>query len=338
MHTLKPALVLGSGFHRYVLGNDTERNPICSWHSLIDAVSERLDVRRPPPAMPPTLRWETMINAAVRDGFQNRHGQRLATKDKKPSQVEAEARRIVSIVLGETEENYPAGQKSNLPADSRWGCVISLNFDVAWLVSAGLDSSLGPLNAPPSKALTKAEQDRLGRSVEPLAGKHARVCFPNGTTLAPNTIRMGLHDYGNAPAGMQHGFSRLKMWESALVGISGARSRTAFQPLASALQAASCGAFDTLDIPMTWVAEFLYRPLVFFGVGLSEQEIGLWWLLAQRRRNLARVSESPGVSAQILLRSGDRADFWNERPFGVQPIWCTDWESGVADLLSRYEP
>ncbi len=188
------------------------------------------------------------------------------------------------------------------------------------------------------EGIDRAEQDRLGRSVEPLAGKHARVWFPNGTMLAPNTIRMGLHDYSNAPLECSTVSSPEDVKGHALVRISGARSRTAFQPLASALQAASCGAFDTLDIPMTWVAEFLYRPLVFFGVGLSEQEIGLWWLLAQRRRNLARVSESPGVSAQILLRSGDRADFWNERPFGVQPIWCTDWESGVADLLSRCEP
>ena len=38
-----------------------------------------------------------------------------------------------------------------------------------------------------------------------------------------------------------------------------------------------------LPLPLTWVADFLYRPLVIAGVVMSDQESGLWSLLAQRQ-------------------------------------------------------
>ncbi len=51
---LKPCLILGSGFHRWVLGHPD--NPLCRWNSLIDCVSEKLKLPRPPMTLPPVMR------------------------------------------------------------------------------------------------------------------------------------------------------------------------------------------------------------------------------------------------------------------------------------------
>ena len=98
--------------------------------------------------------------------------------------------------------------------------------------------------------------------------------------------------------------------------------------------------------PLTWVAEFLYRPLVFAGVGLTDQESGLWWLLAQRARNLARVRIPASGSVRILMRranggrgDSDREAFWATRPFGIEPVYCDDWDEGwdrIMEMTEKY--
>jgi hypothetical protein len=67
------------------------------------------------------------------------------------------------------------------------------------------------------------------------------------------------------------------------------------------------------------------------GVGLSQQEQGIWWLLNQRARNLARVPSAKS-SVTILLNSellsSDERRFWNSEPLGIKPFWCKDWSLG----------
>lgn len=84
-------------------------------------------------------------------------------------------------------------------------------------------------------------------------------------------------------------------------------------------------------LPLTWVTEMLYRPVCFAGVGLSEAEVGLSWLMVQRARNLANVPPAQRPRACILLDANDqRLPFWRTHPCGIEPIVCSDWNEGWA--------
>lgn len=57
----------------------------------------------------------------------------------------------------------------------------------------------------------------------------------------------------------------------------------------------------------------MFRALVFLGVGLSEQETGLWWLLAQRARNMFRLSSTERTPAFVLVHADDaRRNCWEQ--------------------------
>ena len=154
---------------------------------------------------------------------------------------------------------------------------------------------------------------------------------------------MGPHDYGGAPAAIRLAFRGIKTWERGFLGVTSARQQTGFSAIAAALrsmseQEASLLPFlDLPPLPLSWVTEFLYRPLYFAGVGLSEQESGLWWLLAQRARNQARVTAPQNARVRILVHNDDRPAFWATRPFGIEPIQCAHWDDGWQGLLSELD-
>jgi hypothetical protein len=77
------------------------------------------------------------------------------------------------------------------------------------------------------------------------------------------------------------------------------------------------------------VVDFIYRPIFFAGVGLVQEELGLWWLLNQRQRNYARVDADKIPPVFILVHQSDpRLPFWQSHPFGVKPLLCSDWDHG----------
>jgi hypothetical protein len=59
---LEPCLVIGSGFHRWVVG-DIE-TPLSSWTKLIEAVAAEMHVSAPSRNYPPTFRWEKLLENA----------------------------------------------------------------------------------------------------------------------------------------------------------------------------------------------------------------------------------------------------------------------------------
>ncbi|WP_200247821.1 hypothetical protein [Lamprobacter modestohalophilus] len=148
-----------------------------------------------------------------------------------------------------------------------------------------------------------------------------------------------MHDDGSAPASIRSTFNRLKAWERRSLDAIDPRSPVGFSAIVAALRAASeqvpnlSAWLGKPPMPLTWIAEFLYRPLYFAGVGLSDQESGLWWLLAQRARNHARVGEAANALVCILLGRDNRPAFWRTRAFGIEPVLCDDWDAGWARLL-----
>lgn len=337
---LKPALILGSGFHRHVFVGRTEgREALYDWHALIDATAETMAVERPPPRLSPVMRWETLVNTAVQAGYRTPSGKRVAARSTQPFRVEGDARRTVVAVLNAAVDEFPDSPGARVPRLERWGCVISLNFDLGWhpaFDDGGLGETATYEQREGPHRLSRREIERLTRSVVSADGRVPRVWFPNGSVLDASTIRMGLHDYGSAATAIRAGFERLKQWERSLLDGGRARSRDGFGQIAGHMrQASEEGGTRETDLPLSWVAEVLYRPLVIAGVGLSDQEMGLWWLLAQRARNLARIEGAAANPARILVHETDRPEFWASRPFGLEAVTCRDWAEGWERLLAR---
>lgn len=350
---LKPALILGSGFHRHVFGDGgpSSARTLYDWDHLVSEVSAAMQVGAPSQAMPPVQRWETLLLRAAREGFRDHQGHWHAPATTPAYAIEAMARRHVVDVIKKASENYPLSARARIPLLPQWGAVISLNFDVAWLGAAGNQRICPAKDGTTVSQLltthtTSRERKRLCERIDVVNSSDdspntsvRRVWFPNGNVNEPTSIRMGLHDYGAAPFAIQNAFALLKQWERTSLGTdAGAGPDENFAAIAQALeQPAHAGADkpDTspLPLPLTWVADFLYRPLFFAGVGLSEQESGLWWLLAQRARNMVKVGQA--AKAYILVdAASDRMDYWRSRPFGVEAIACRDWDGGWEKLVA----
>ncbi len=340
---LKPCLILGSGFHRHVFGDSDSQDirPLYDWHHLVGQVATRMQVAIPDRAMSPIQRWETLLLWAAREGFFDYAGDWFCPHSHQTHLIEKEARRSVAVILNTAATNYPKSSRAQIPQRDCWGAVISLNFDLAWLPEEIRRSKRSPQHGLPTNKIGQREKRRLTTNLLISgvdSGVHRRVWFPNGSCLAPETIRMGLHDYGAAATAIRVAFSHLKAWERAS-GVSEKSPDVQLSTCSVALRRASEELNDLSaplgepPLPLTWVADFLYRPLIFAGVGMSDQEAGLWWLLAQRTRNIART-RAPS-NAYILVHASDRNAFWQTKPFGLTPITCSNWDEGWESVMLK---
>lgn len=340
---LKPSLILGSGFRHHVFGDSDSQviRPLFDWHHLIDQVAIQMQVAIPDKVMSPVERWETLLLRAAREGFRSHAGDWRYPHSYQTHLIEKEARRGVATVLDSASENYPRSSRAQIPNMDCWGAVISLNFDSAWLPAEVRRSKRNSQQGLESKKIGQREKRRL--TINLLisgvdGGAHRRVWFPNGSCTAPETIHMSLHDYGAAATAIQVAFAQLKQWKRDS-GVSEKSPDVQLAECAVALRHVSEGVNDLSELlgksamPLTWVADFLYRPLVFAGVGMADQEAGLWWLLAQRARNMARTG-APS-NAYILVGANDRTEFWRIKPFGRTPITCSNWDKGWERALSK---
>ncbi len=176
--------------------------------------------------------------------------------------------------------------------------MISLNFDHCWIDQN--NRSIGPGKArPQADVLTARELDRLTGYVETQEPRFVRTWFPNGHVKNISAIRMGLSDYGAQPHAIKQAFSYIKAGEPKLdEGNKPKVWRVYFERLASQFSRP----IDEQELQLrNWVAHFLYRPLYFAGVGLSDYETGLWWLLAQRARNFARIAKHDRPETVVLI-------------------------------------
>jgi len=342
-NSLKPVLILGSGFHRHVFGDigEDNRRTLYDWHHLVGQVAARMQVAVPDQVMSPVQRWEMLLLFAAKEGYRDHKGQWRRPLELQANFIEKDARRIVAAVLNDVSQDYPKSLRAHIPALACWGSVISLNFDMAWLLNVERFEHAASVTNISSDKLDQRELRRFNTRVLISGvggGLHRSVWFPNGSCFAPETIRMGLHDYGAAPYAIQVAFSSIKRWERD-VGVTGKSPEVQFDMCCNALRHASEGVSDFSGLmgekpmPLTWVAEFLYRPLIFAGVGMSDQEAGFWWLLAQRARNLARTSTLS--NAFILVDVKDRPAFWRTKPFRLAPIICSSWTEGWEKVLIK---
>ena len=249
--------------------------------------------------------------------------------------MEDYAKKAVARVLERQAENYPRlSGRARLPFDEHLGAVISLNFDHCWIEQNHPCVGLGKASEK-QDALTKAEYERLTGYVETKNPRFVRSWFPNGHVKNTSAIRMGLSDYGAQPHAIKHAFSSIKAGEPKP---SKTGALTDWSDYFEHLVHQFSQPIDQQDDQLrNWVAHFLYRPLYFAGVGLSEHETGLWWLLAQRARNFARIPKQDRPETVVLVNAKDpRCAFWAMRPFGVEALVCDDWDQGWERLRERW--
>lgn len=309
--------VIGSGLHLWA--GLSKQSPVADWNELLRKVSQRLkldDFSLEALKDFPTLAWDLMMVAAAQSSGKAAH------------RVETVARKLVRQVIEKNTSDWitPAIQdRYRNFAQLPWRHVISLNFDALW-VEYGLGVSvelLSRLSMSSKQRTALRYRVAVGDNTHPMT-----VWYPHGMLDVPASICLGLRDYGGLLPQANAAFVHYKAWERqqlsenlALHGLSPQEWR----PVREKLQSLLAG--DTPDPSVSLVSLMLTHPLIFLGCGLSPSEWGLWWLLNQRQRNLARV-EYCEHSVFSLRCSKDRNEFWDSHPAGVIPLWCDDWDAG----------
>lgn len=337
---LKPCLVLGTGFHNYVLGDSLGRyaKPLICWNELILAAAKELGVALNDTKHNLPLHWERLLSC----GFENEktaRSQSVAKAKDHVARFEKQAQMAAALVLRDLQAKYPASsRKARFPEGKHWGAVVSLNYDSHWLdaqakwaVHKGNDQIACVMDFP----ISENEQKRLNRHMMVCKhGANKRIWFPNGHVSLAESMRLGLRDYGFQSVAISHAFNAIKEFERK------AGSYSQYLPFVSrVLQGeATLDSFTEAPnpVPLNWVTEMLYRPVFFAGAGMSDAETGLWWLMVQRARNLAKVPARERPGAFILLRDDNkRMDFWKTRPCDIEPIICSSWEQGWEMLQNK---
>lgn len=330
---MKPCIVIGSGFHSWVLGkSDTA---LSNWHILIDEVAEAISVAIPSYRLSPVLRWEKLLENASNDGFrQSASGSSWIHKRTKiVSEIEPYAKLALKSLLDKYTFQYPSNSSRSLfPLEAHFETVISLNFDHCWIGNTGFTYHSSNNKAGYEK-LYQNEIDRLHNYITKESHPSSKIWYPNGSVSKPDTIRMGLYDYGTKPFAIKEAFNNIKSFEKFTYRQIESNSWEMYKPKLE-------DAINNNDSRVNnWVTDFLYRPIYFAGTGLSESEIGLWWLLAQRARNFAHLNPRERPPTVVLLNENDsRRDFWANRPCGVEPLICSDWDIGWEMIIDRVDP
>lgn len=336
-----PVVIIGSGFHRWIRGGVAD-DPLSSWSTLLREIAREVRVAVPSQlGLTMTLAWEQLLLRMVREGYRR-------PLDKSPwaepwsqrvSQAESDARRAAETVLNRahSQKIYEWGrarQFRQLPVTD----VVSLNFDLTWIDQEPVAFHSPNLATPKegSTRLPNAEIERLYSRITILENKN--VWFPNGTVHRHGPeIRLGLRDFGLQMNALRHGFQHFKAWEYRITKSKTERMSTStYLTMLEKLSGGTEGGLRNAD---HWVTRFMLKPVYILGAGLSQEEQGLWWLLVQRARNLARVD---GVSpARILLNASTKTREerlqWNRHAPIIEPIWCDDFDHGWQNVFRRIQ-
>lgn len=215
--------------------------------------------------------------------------------------------------------------------------MVTLNFD-----SLGVSAEKAKW-APPKATERFRKKSRLRKEDWPLL--YARrfitanepqspgvVWHAHGCIDQPQTIRLGLRDYGLMPQIYEHAFRTFKAWERKQlrrrVGDEGPLKAQDHSWMLGQLQKLDRGELNDADSVQAdhWVIRFMLLPVRVIGASMSKEETGLRWLMVQRERNLARVTHS------VPIEHYSRTD---SLPVGVLRREFATWHIAWATALSH---
>ena len=321
-------LMLGTGFHRQ-LGRSVDSPLVCWRHLLMGAANGLRLSRWRPTSECHALAWEELILAL---GSRQRHKRRSA------AELEADLRMAVAQVLHDRVreprlQDDALGDGSPLAAIHRLMRagplhIIDFNHDSTLLAMLGV-SPQSEIKRIPIKVERIGSRGAAVVRTDDLVSLYRRfpvggdlrtwIWKPHGVCSEPNSIRMGLRDYGLQPVLVKYAFENYKCAERTWV--QGARNVR--QRISSAVLRLdqTSGAAKLED---TWVTRLLAFPCTMIGLSLSPAEWGLYWLFAQRARNYLRRGKAP--QAQLVAAGG------NELPAGVEQCSFKSWNAAWEHL------
>jgi hypothetical protein len=315
---LSPFLVFGSGVHRQWLcdrliaehGVASHAEALRDWGGLLRSVAGRLDIAHALDSKiceeMPTLQWERLVHAYCD----------AEDKGLPAHKSENVLRRVVAETLSDAEREVEPAVEFGKILELREVLgrhTISLNLD-----SLLLRERRGRLRFAASKGECLA-----------LTNDQGAVWFPHGSALKVGSVNFGLRDYGKLTRFWLQYFNQYKQTERrAWRKRERAWDRVTFAAVnnwVSGLPRQSVGSF---------IGHLMLAPLMIFGAGLRREEWGMWWVLNQRARNLARVPEHLRPQTVLVLKNCDtRLPFWSARPANINPIIVNDWQDGWARLI-----
>jgi hypothetical protein len=326
-------LVVGSGIHKF--SNGASISPLSDWWYLLEHVAAESGAEIQY-GHSPSIAWEQLLFDIVKKN--------VGGNNQKVSLIERGVRRTTSKIIRKCAEDVKFERPPAVIVSNAVGEIISLNFEASWYPAKILgqgeqlrstEKLLRPL------VTNTAESLRLHSHLKTDDSGQRRIWFPNGHWALPKSLRMGYRDFGLQPTSLAQAFKAFKVWETWVLGRKNIGSDG--RPKTHAHWVALLDAWDSLNSASkyssarTWVTAFMLRTPIFVGTGLSADEQGLWWLLCQRARNVARLNNiaPPMILKNINSEDASRVVTFMSRPFGLEVIWCRDWEDGWNRLEAK---
>jgi hypothetical protein len=295
-------IVVGTGLHRQVLGH--EDSPLSSWSKLLTSISEDYKTSiKGAITKDPVMLWEKMVlEISNRPRNQNLRMQAF--------NAELMLKREVCDLLKchSCKSSNIEIFKRNIICDmmfKRATHLLSLNFDK--LIYNHVKTKKisvnngGVIQDAKNKGIRNKDAKLLYDRTKCLKNDQESIVWhPHGHVDRPESLVMGMRDYGFLPPSYFYAFKQFKKWERKTSGDSHGLEK--YQKLLQALasfdeKTESSGITDPAD---HWVTRFMLYPLTFVGVGLSQVEIGMRWLLVQRARNLRNVPDDQKPATEFF--------------------------------------
>lgn len=263
--------VLGAGFN-------AQAGVAMGWAELLREVQKRHDLHTDLPdnlgiVGNSTLAWEAMVLDLARLRGESPH--------------KSESTLLASAVEVLRDRYRPVGAPADFARrflEYSFTDILSFNFDELLHVDGPTFWTASPdgVQTLSQRTPLAGEFSRTRTFVE--HGDGTRVWYPNGSVRSPESLRLGMRNYGTAIRELETEREAAKAQERKI------RDRLYPDGAARALAADER---ETLWATQrahawSWVSVCLNAPLVFIGMSLGREEWPLWWFLNQRARNFAR--------------------------------------------------
>ena len=319
---LTPITVIGTGIlHQLLpkisdLAAEEQRrlSPLLNWDELLKEVASRHNLNEkfnPQLAKNmPILQWEELTRGLAE------------TSLTKLRSFEAEKILKSSVIdilnLAQEEAKRHLNEKKLKDFISVTGNhIVSLNFDTIILGNGDY---------------TRIKNDKKSRLLH-FNQNNKIFWFPHGSTKKTSSVCLGLRQYGFLANTLEKKLRNFKAYERSFNNDNKSLLKEKdFDKLISTLAYGK-----EIDPGNLLIGHIFLAPLILFGVGLSESEWGLWWVLNQRARNFARVPHLKPPTIIIVDKNDPRQNFWSMCPAGITPIYVNNWDEGWIIFLEYLE-
>jgi len=327
----KKMVFIGSGMHRHFLGCCP--SPLSDWTCILTRLAKERSVELPRSCYSnPTVAWERLITEVSRKSGE--------PQKKAAYIIEHELKKSVADFLKKDQAHHAEAFAESVVGKklhafiANGGHLVSLNFDQLAYLKMGKRPSFPRLM--PDKGKVQSHLLYKRTRIKANDNTFSMIWHPHGSIINPGTIRLGFRDYGLMPNFYEAAFGHYKAWETQCLSGTKWESDSGKGEEDKECHAFLLGKLAELDRETkaskfcpadTWVTRFMLLPVVFIGVGLSREEIGLHWLLAQRERNFLKRKRHP---KPVIVRENQAED----RPFGVTYKDCDSWDAAWDSALA----